>query len=105
MRGTLGDDPPFGQVPPLYLPVPPALPNNLPAQLSAFIGRDREVAEVRTLVESARLVTLTGTGLPGQIPPNAGKQTYSTLCYAPSNTTPPAAGGGAAAGAGGRDEG
>ena len=40
----------------------PALPNNLPAELSAFIGRDREVAEVRALVESARLVTLTGAG-------------------------------------------
>jgi len=25
----------------------PALANNLPAELSAFIGRDREVAEVR----------------------------------------------------------
>ena len=35
-------------------------PGNLPAQLSAFIGRDRELAEVRALVESARLVTLTG---------------------------------------------
>ena len=45
-----------------------ALANNLPAQLSAFIGRDREVAEVRALVESSRLVTLTGpagAGRPG----------------------------------------
>ncbi len=40
----------------------PALPNNLPVQLSAFIGRDREVAEVRALVDSARLVTLAGAG-------------------------------------------
>ena len=40
----------------------PALPNNLPAELSAFIGRGREVAEVRALVESCRLVTLTGAG-------------------------------------------
>jgi predicted ATPase len=30
--------------------------------LSAFIGRDRELAEVRALVESSRLVTLTGAG-------------------------------------------
>ena len=44
----------------------PALPNNLPAQLSAFIGRDREVAEVRALVESCRLVTLTGAGGAGK---------------------------------------
>ena len=48
--------------PPLRSLDNPALPNNLPAQLSAFIGRDREVAEVRALVESARLVTLTGAG-------------------------------------------
>ena len=40
----------------------PALPNNLPVQLSAFIGRDREMAEVRALVESSRLVTLAGAG-------------------------------------------
>jgi predicted ATPase/class 3 adenylate cyclase len=39
-----------------------ALLNNLPAQLSGFIGRDREVAEVRALVETNRLVTLTGAG-------------------------------------------
>src|SRR5580704_8116054 len=37
-------------------------PNNLPVQLSAFIGREREVSEVRALVESCRLVTLTGAG-------------------------------------------
>ena len=46
--------------PPLRSLGNPALPNNLPAQLSAFIGRDREMAEVRALVESSRLVTLTG---------------------------------------------
>jgi predicted ATPase/DNA-binding XRE family transcriptional regulator len=39
-----------------------ALPNNLPAQLASFIGRDRELADVRALVESSRLVTLTGAG-------------------------------------------
>jgi predicted ATPase/class 3 adenylate cyclase/tetratricopeptide (TPR) repeat protein len=44
----------------------PALPNNLPAQLSAFVGRQREVAEVRALVESCRLVTLTGAGGAGK---------------------------------------
>jgi predicted ATPase/class 3 adenylate cyclase/tetratricopeptide (TPR) repeat protein len=48
--------------PPLRSLGNPALPNNLPSQLSAFIGRDREVAEVRALVESSRLVTLTGAG-------------------------------------------
>jgi len=40
----------------------PALPNNLPAQLATFIGRDREIGEVRALAGSARLVTLTGAG-------------------------------------------
>jgi predicted ATPase/DNA-binding XRE family transcriptional regulator len=38
------------------------VPGNLPAQLSAFIGREKELAEVRALVESFRLVTLTGAG-------------------------------------------
>jgi predicted ATPase/class 3 adenylate cyclase len=50
------------EFPPLRSLGSPALPNNLPAQLSAFIGRDHELAEVRGLVESARLVTLTGAG-------------------------------------------
>ena len=48
--------------PPLRSLGNPALPNNLPAQLSAFVGRGREVAAVRALVESSRLVTLTGAG-------------------------------------------
>jgi len=52
--------------PPLRSLGNPALPNNLPAQLSAFIGRDREMSEVRALVESRRLVTLTGAGGSGK---------------------------------------
>jgi predicted ATPase/class 3 adenylate cyclase len=48
--------------PPLRSLDNPALPNNLPAQLATFIGRGRELAEVRTLVGSSRLVTLTGAG-------------------------------------------
>jgi len=44
-------------------PVVPLQPlNNLPAQLSSFIGRESELAEVRHLVDGARLVTLTGSG-------------------------------------------
>ncbi len=39
-----------------------ALPNNLPGQLATFIGRGRELAEVRALAGSSRLVTLTGAG-------------------------------------------
>jgi predicted ATPase/class 3 adenylate cyclase len=50
------------EFPPLRSLGNPALPNNLPAQLGAFIGRRRELSEVRALVESCRLVTLTGPG-------------------------------------------
>ena len=50
------------EFPPLRSLGNPALPNNLPAQLSAFVGRQRALAEVQALVESARLVTLTGAG-------------------------------------------
>ena len=35
---------------------------NLPAEVSGFVGRRREVAEVRRLLESSRVVTLTGPG-------------------------------------------
>jgi predicted ATPase/class 3 adenylate cyclase len=44
----------------------PALPNNLPAELTAFIGRDRELSQIRALVNSSRLVTLTGAGGAGK---------------------------------------
>lgn len=44
----------------------PELPNNLPAALSPFIGRTIEVAEVRSLVEQRRLVTLTGSAGSGK---------------------------------------
>jgi len=48
--------------PPLASLDNPELPNNLPGQLSAFVGREREVPQVRRLVDSSRLVTLTGAG-------------------------------------------
>jgi predicted ATPase len=50
------------EFPPLRSLGNPALPNNLPAQLAAFIGREKELSEVRALVASSRLVTLTGAG-------------------------------------------
>ena len=50
------------EFPPLRSLGNPALLNNLPAQLSTFIGRDRELSEVRALGESSRMVTLTGAG-------------------------------------------
>ena len=50
-------------------PQPPSgavLSGNLPQQVSSFIGRDEELAEVRALVAEARLVTLTGAGGAGK---------------------------------------
>jgi predicted ATPase/class 3 adenylate cyclase len=41
-------------------------PNNLPTQLTTFIGREREIAEVKVELESYRLVTLTGSGGTGK---------------------------------------
>jgi predicted ATPase/class 3 adenylate cyclase len=39
---------------------------NLPQQLSSFIGREREMAEVRRLLGTSRLLTLTGSGGTGK---------------------------------------
>jgi predicted ATPase/class 3 adenylate cyclase/DNA-binding XRE family transcriptional regulator len=50
------------EFPPLRSLGNPALLNNLPARLASFVGRDRELAEVRALAGSSRLVTLTGAG-------------------------------------------
>ncbi len=36
--------------------------HNLPHPVSSFIGREREIAEIRVLLSTTRLVTLTGTG-------------------------------------------
>jgi len=38
------------------------LPNNLPAQLTSFVGREDDVAEIKSLLERAPLVTLAGPG-------------------------------------------
>ena len=40
--------------------------HNLPVQLTSFIGREKEIAEVIRLLEKARLVTLTGAGGTGK---------------------------------------
>jgi hypothetical protein len=37
-------------------------PNNLPQQVTSFIGRERELSEVRRALKKGRLVTLLGTG-------------------------------------------
>jgi len=54
------------EFPPLKSLDNPALVHNLPAQLATFVGRSQELEDVRTLVESSRLVTLTGAGGSGK---------------------------------------
>ncbi|WP_328955946.1 BTAD domain-containing putative transcriptional regulator [Kitasatospora purpeofusca] len=57
--------PPAGTAPPaVAAPHPGTAPprGNLPAGLTELVGRDREVGEVRALLRTARLVTLTGPG-------------------------------------------
>ena len=46
----------------LRLPVAPCYPNNLPLELNRFIGREHELAEIKPLLWSTRLLTLTGPG-------------------------------------------
>jgi predicted ATPase/class 3 adenylate cyclase len=42
------------------------IPHNLPAQRTSFIGREKELEEIKQLARSARLVTLTGPGGTGK---------------------------------------
>ena len=42
------------------------IPSNLPLQLSSFIGREGELAETKRLLETTRLLTLTGPGGTGK---------------------------------------
>ena len=41
-------------------------PNNLPLQLTSFIGRERELGEIQQMLASTRLLTLTGPGGTGK---------------------------------------
>ncbi len=43
-----------------------SIPNNLPIQLTSFVGREKEMAEVKRLLESTRLLTLSGMGGTGK---------------------------------------
>jgi class 3 adenylate cyclase len=60
------------QVPAPVLPGPAAIPasvgarHNLPAPLTSFLGRDRDLAELERLLGQVRLVTVTGTGGAGK---------------------------------------
>lgn len=42
------------------------LPNNLPQQVTSFVGREREIADVKRLLETTRLLTVTGAGGTGK---------------------------------------
>jgi predicted ATPase/class 3 adenylate cyclase len=59
------------EIPGLRADFPPlrsldAHPNNLPTQLTSFVGRETELAEARALLAANRLVTLTGPGGTGK---------------------------------------
>src|SRR5579871_2125818 len=65
---TPGISPPVGALP-SDLPssaLPAAPPNNLPTQLTSFIGRERERQEVETLLGQSKLLTLSGIGGTGK---------------------------------------
>ncbi len=42
------------------------VPNNLPVQLTSFVGREAEISQLCALLQTHRLVTLTGTGGTGK---------------------------------------
>ena len=50
------------EFPPLKSLDNPDLPNNLPQQVTSFIGREKEIEEVKSLLSKTRLLTLTGSG-------------------------------------------
>ena len=52
--------------PPLRSLDNPDLPNNLPAQPARFVGRERELYELRRLIDGSRLLTVTGPGGAGK---------------------------------------
>jgi predicted ATPase/class 3 adenylate cyclase len=54
------------QFPPLRSLDNPQLLHNLPELVSSFVGRETEVIELRKLVETSRLVTLSGAGGSGK---------------------------------------
>jgi predicted ATPase/class 3 adenylate cyclase len=69
-----------------------ARPNNLPTQLTSFVGRERELAEAGALLESSRLVTLTGPGGTGktrlslQVAANAAERFPDGVFFVPLET-------------------
>ena len=54
------------EFPPLRSLDNPALPNNLPQQMTSFIGREKQIDDVKALLGRTRLLTLTGAGGSGK---------------------------------------
>ncbi len=50
------------EFPPLKSLDNPQLPNNLPEQITSFIGREKDIQAVKSLLDKTRLLTLTGSG-------------------------------------------
>jgi predicted ATPase/class 3 adenylate cyclase len=50
------------EFPPLKSLDNPNLPNNLPRQLTSFIGREKEIGQIKSLLGKTSLLTLTGSG-------------------------------------------
>jgi predicted ATPase/class 3 adenylate cyclase len=69
-----------------------ARPNNLPTQLTSFVGRERELAEAGALLEANRLVTFTGPGGTGktrlslQVAANAADRYVDGVFFVPLET-------------------
>jgi class 3 adenylate cyclase len=61
-------------------------PNNLPVQLTSYIGREREMAEAGQLLESTRLLTLIGPGGTGKT--RLGLQLAADLLVSPEEHFP-----------------
>jgi predicted ATPase len=59
----------MGDLNPERQPIMSCLPNDLPLQLTSFIGRSVELAEVQRLLSTTRLLTLTGVGGCGKTRP------------------------------------
>jgi len=51
-----------GIAPGVSRPAARPVPNSLPVHLTAFVGRERELGEIRRLLQRARLLTVTGPG-------------------------------------------
>ncbi|MGB3634381.1 MAG: BTAD domain-containing putative transcriptional regulator [Rubrobacteraceae bacterium] len=61
-----GDFPPPGDSPAQPLPSETLHPNNLPVPRTSFIGREQEIRDLKRLLETTRLLTLTGVGGSGK---------------------------------------